>query len=97
MENNIQQGFIWVLSGLGVIVAYFLRLLHTEVKADIVKLKEENKELSIELRILKTKQTEIEKSIEREIKHIREIIDTKLDSIEESLDKLLKNNHEDNK
>lgn len=89
MENNIQQAFIYVLSGLGLVVAYFLRLLHTEVRSDIAKLKAENAELSIELRILKTKQTEIEKSIEREIKHIREIIDTKLESIEEGLEKLL--------
>jgi len=93
MESNIQQGLIWVLSGLTAIVSYFLRLFHKEVKSDIVTLKEENKKLSIELGILKSKQTDIEKSIEREIKHIREIIDTKLDSIEEGLGKLLKNHN----
>lgn len=91
MENNIQQWFIYVLSGLGVVVTYFLRGLHKEVKTDIAMLKVENAKLTTELRILKTKQTEIEKSIEREIKHIREIIDTKLDIIEEGLEKLLNN------
>lgn len=89
MNIGFQEGLLGVISALGLVVTYFLRLLHTELRQDIARLKEENQEMSTELRILKTKQTETDKSIEREIKHIREIIDTKLDKIEESLEKLL--------
>lgn len=85
----MQYYLISILSALGLIVAYFLRLLHVDIRQDIAKLKEEVVKLSTKQSSLETKQTEIEKSIEREIKHIRELIDTKLDSITEVLEKLL--------
>ena len=50
---------------------------------------EKQVQLDSNQKYLLDKQNEIEKSIEIEIKHIKEIMDTKLDYISKTLDKLV--------
>lgn len=80
---------MYVLSTLSLIVSYFLRLAHSETKQDIKDLKNELKQMSENQSKLEIKQNQIEKSIEKEIIHIREIMDSKLKSIEENIEKLV--------
>ena len=96
MENGIQSFFIYILTALVGIVLWFLRGFHSETKGDIDGLKEGMRAMSekqVQLdsnqKYLFDKQNEIEKSIEIEIKHIKEIMDTKLDYISKTLDKLV--------
>ena len=84
--------FTWIVSGLSLLASYLLRLAHSDTRDDIKELKDKVGELSESQSKMETKQNELEKSIEKEIKHIREIMDSRLKTIEDGVKDLIKYN-----
>lgn len=82
----------WAFVTLIGIVGWFMRGLITDTKKELESQGKEISKLKAEQAVLSSNQDRIEESIETEVRHIREIMETKLDSISKNIEKLVNNN-----
>lgn len=81
----------WGFTAMAAIVTYLLKVLHIDLKKDITELKEDVSKIKIEQAGMDKRQDTIEKSIEDEVRHIRELMEIKLKAIADNIELLVKN------
>lgn len=89
IEYSMEKFLGLFVAGLVGIVAYFLRMAHKETKGDLKELNRRITDTEARYIAVEAKQTELERAIKTEMEHIREVMETRLGSIDSNIQMLI--------